>query len=59
MNENNMREKDMLWTVFVILLVVWVVGVIGNIGGGLLHLLLIVAALALVFSLVSGRRGMA
>jgi hypothetical protein len=58
MNKNK-REKDMLWTVFVILLVVWVVGVIGNIGGGLLHLLLIVAALALVFSLVSGRRGMA
>ena len=58
MNDNK-REKNMLWTVFVILLVVWVVGVISNIGGGLLHLLLIVAALALVFSLVSGRRGMA
>lgn len=49
----------MLWTVFVILLVVWVLGVISNIGGGFLHLLLIVAALALVFSLVCGRRGMA
>ena len=49
----------MLWTVFMILLVLLVIGAIGNIGSGLLHFLLIVAAIALVFSLVSGRRGMA
>ena len=49
----------MLWTVFMILLVLWVIAAIGNIGGGLLHFFLIVAAIALVFSLVSGRRGMA
>jgi len=49
----------MLWTVFMILVVLWVIAAIGNIGGGLLHFLLIVAAIALVFSLVSGRRGMA
>jgi hypothetical protein len=59
LNKHSRGEKNMLWTVFVILLVVWVLGVIGHIGGGLIHLLLIVAALALVFSLVSGRRGMA
>ncbi|HEV8486044.1 MAG TPA: lmo0937 family membrane protein [Blastocatellia bacterium] len=49
----------MLWTILVILLVLWMIGVIGHIGGGLIHLLLIVAAIALVFNLVSGRRGMA
>ena len=49
----------MLWTVFMVLLVLWVIGAIGNISSGLLHFLLIVAAIALVFSLVSGRRGMA
>jgi len=49
----------MLWTVFMILVVLWVIAAISNIGSGLLHLFLIVAAIALVFSLVSGRRGMA
>jgi hypothetical protein len=57
-----LKEKEgenMLWTILVILLVLWVLGVIGHIGGGLIHLLFVVAALALVFNLVSGRRGMA
>ena len=49
----------MLWTLFMVLFVLWVIGAISNIGSGLLHLFLIVAAIALVFSLVSGRRGMA
>ena len=56
---SELREKKMLWTVFVTVLVLWVLGVIANIGTGLIHLLLIVAFVALVFSLVSGRRGMA
>ena len=49
----------MLWTILLILIVLWLLGIIGHIGGGLIHLLLIVAAIALVFNLVSGRRGMA
>jgi len=57
--EHSTEEKNMLWTILVILLVLWAIGVIGHIGGGLIHLLLIVAAIALVFNLVSGRRGMA
>ena len=48
----------MLWTVFMIVLVLSVIGIIVNISSGLLHLLLIIAAVALVFSLVSGRKGM-
>jgi hypothetical protein len=46
----------MLWTVFVILLVLWLVGLLGHIGGALIHLLLVVAAIVLVFNLISGRR---
>jgi hypothetical protein len=46
----------MLWTIFVILLVLWLLGLIGHIGGGLIHLLLVVAAIVLVFNLLSGRR---
>jgi hypothetical protein len=46
----------MLWTILVILLVLWLLGMIGGIGGGLIHLLLIVAAIVLIFNLLSGRR---
>ena len=46
----------MLWTIIAILLVLWLLGLIGNIGGGLIWLLLVVAAIVLVFQLISGRR---
>jgi hypothetical protein len=50
------EEKSMLWTIIVILLILWLLGLIGNIGGGLIWLLLVVAAIVLVFQLLSGRR---
>ena len=46
----------MLWTIIVILLVLWLLGLIGNIGGQLIWLLLVIAAIVLVFQLLSGRR---
>jgi Family of unknown function (DUF5670) len=46
----------MLWTIVVIILVLWLLGFIGKVGGGLIHLLLIVAAIVLILQLVSGRR---
>ncbi len=47
----------MLWTLFVILLVLWLVGLISSYTfGGFIHLLLVLALVALVFQLVSGRR---
>lgn len=46
----------MLWTIVVILLVLWLLGLIGNIGGGLVWLLLVIAAIVLVFQVLSGRR---
>jgi hypothetical protein len=46
----------MLWTILAILLVLWLVGLLANIGGGLIHLLLVVAAVVLVFQLLTGRR---
>ena len=46
----------MLWTIFVILLVLWLLGFGFHLGGGLIHLLLVVAVVVLVFNLVSGRR---
>ena len=50
------RGIIMLWTVFVILLVLWLLGFSFHIAGGLIHLLLVVALVVLVINLVSGRR---
>jgi hypothetical protein len=46
----------MLWTILVIVLVLWLLGLIGSVGGGLIHLLLLVAGVILVLQLLSGRR---
>ena len=46
----------MLWTILVILLVLWLIGMLSHVGGGLIHLLLVVAAIVLVIYLVTGRR---
>ncbi|MFZ3340147.1 MAG: lmo0937 family membrane protein [Terriglobales bacterium] len=46
----------MLWTIFVILLVLWLLGFSLHIAGGLIHLLLVVAVVVLIINLVSGRR---
>lgn len=45
----------MLWTIFIILLVLWALG-FGFHVGGLIHILLVVAAIVLVIQLLSGRR---
>jgi fatty acid desaturase len=47
---------SMLWTIFVIILVLWVLGFSLHIAGGLIHLLLVLALIVLVINLVSGRR---
>jgi hypothetical protein len=52
----SIEENSMLWTIIVILLVLWLLGLIGNIGGGLIWLLLVIAAIVLLFQLLSGRR---
>jgi len=46
----------MLWTVMVILLVLWLLGFSLHIAGGLIHILLVIAVIVLVFNLISGRR---
>lgn len=46
----------MLWTILVILLVLWLIGLLSNVGGGLIHLLLVVAVVVLVINLITGRR---
>jgi len=46
----------MLWTIFVIILVLWLLGFSFHIAGGLIHLLLVLAVIVLIFNLISGRR---
>lgn len=47
----------MLWTLFVIMLVLWLVGIVSSYTfGGFIHLLLVLAVVALVFQLITGRR---
>lgn len=46
----------MLWTIFVILVVLWLLGFSFQIGGGLVHILLVIALVVLVYNLLTGRR---
>jgi hypothetical protein len=47
----------MLWTIFVILLVLYVLGLVSSYTmGGFIHLLLVVAVVVLIINLISGRR---
>lgn len=46
----------MLWTIFVILVILWLLGFSLNVGGGLIHLLLVIALVVLVYNLITGRR---
>ena len=50
----------MLWTIAIILLILWLLGAfVVNIGGGLIHLLLVIALIVIVYRLVTGRRPVA
>lgn len=46
----------MLWTILVILLIMWLLGFSLHVGGSLIHILLVIAVVVLVFNLISGRR---
>lgn len=50
------RRKPMLWTILVILLVLWLLGAVSGVAGGLIHLLLVVALVIFVINLLTGRR---
>ncbi len=48
----------MLWTIFVILLILWLLGFTLHVGGGLIHILLVIAVIVLIYNLIVGRRGL-
>jgi fatty acid desaturase len=51
------RTKFMLWTIFVILLVLWLVGLVSfHAIGWYIHILLVIALVVLIIQLITGRR---
>jgi hypothetical protein len=48
----------MLWTIFVILVVLWLLGFSFHIAGSFIHILIVVAVVLLIFNLISSRRAL-
>ncbi|MFD1032057.1 lmo0937 family membrane protein [Metaplanococcus flavidus] len=46
-----------LWIILIVILAIWLIGFLMDVAGGLIHLLLIVAAIILIVNLISGRKG--
>ena len=53
----NQGDVVMLWTIFAVLIILWLLGFSLSIGGSLIHLLLVVALVVIVINLFNGRRG--
>jgi hypothetical protein len=46
----------MLYTVVVVLIILWLLGLVTHIAGSLIHLLLVIALVVLIFNFISGRK---
>jgi hypothetical protein len=46
-----------LWTIVVILVILWLIGLVAHIAGGLIYILLVIAVIIAIFNLLTGRRG--
>jgi hypothetical protein len=59
---NGERSKKegfhMLWTIAIVLLLLWLLGFSLSVGGGLVHLLLVVALVCVVINIFQGRRAL-
>jgi uncharacterized membrane protein (UPF0136 family) len=54
------EENSMLYTIAIVLLVLWALGFLAfNVGGGLIHALIVLAVILVLFQLISGRRRLA
>jgi len=55
-NHCEMRSTNVLWTIFVILLVLWLIGVVSSYTlGGFIHLLLVLALVVMLIRIIQGR----
>jgi hypothetical protein len=54
---NRLGEQKMLWTITIVLFILWVLGLVSSYTlGGWIHILLVLAIIVLIFNLMSGRR---
>jgi hypothetical protein len=52
------KEDDMLWTIAIILIILWVLGLVSSYTmGGLIHILLVIAIVVVLLNVIQGRRG--
>ncbi len=49
---------NILYTIAVVLVVLWAIGYLGYHAGGLIHILLVIAAIAVILRVIQGRRVM-
>lgn len=50
------EDSSMLWTIALILLILWILGFfVVHIGGGLVHILLVIAVIVIIYRLITGR----
>ena len=53
------KEDDMLWTIAVILIILWVLGLVSSYTmGGLIHILLVIAIVVVLLNIIQGRRAL-
>ena len=55
MSNSNRSGVDLFWTVAIILVILWLFGFFGRIGGGLINLLVVIALIIVVYRLYTGR----
>jgi hypothetical protein len=46
----------MLWTIIIILLVLWALGLVAHVGGALIHILLVIAVIVVLVRVIQGRK---
>jgi hypothetical protein len=46
---------DLIWTIVLVVLILWVLGLVTGIGGSIIHILLIIAVIVIVYRLLQGR----
>lgn len=47
----------MLWTIIGLLILFWILGLVFEVAGGLVHILLVIALIVFIFNMLTGRRG--
>jgi hypothetical protein len=56
LHPSSQAEAIMLYTIAIVLLVLWLLGMVTSVGGGLIHILLVVAAVVILIRLFTGRK---